>query len=362
MKRILAMTLAVLLLAGLVSTGTAQSGTTGRVFGGWLILRASPSFTGQIRSSYPSGTVVGITGQSGEWYQVVAPDGLTGYMYGKYLKVSGTPVPTYKTAYVTSPNGLNVRLRSGPGTGYSILASYAPGTKCTIINAGSNWCMIQIGSYTGYMMTKYLTSAEPGPTPPTPTSEPGPETKAWVTSRNGKGVNLRSGPGKEYTSIGFYSVGTSAAILYPGPVWSYIRIGTRHGYMMTEFLTTNPINPDPPPVIGGAYVTSANGKSVNLRTGPGKQYRAIASFKVGTHLEIITRGVDWYYIKIGNYYGYMMKQFIFESVSPNTPLPPTNQAPPEQTTAPTPAPTSAPTSAPTPEPTPTPVPATQTDI
>ena len=41
-------------------------------------------------------------------------------------------VPSQTSAYVTSANGLNVRLRNGPGKGYSILASYAPGTPCTL--------------------------------------------------------------------------------------------------------------------------------------------------------------------------------------------------------------------------------------
>ena len=326
---------AVLILTAVLPCGTALAEKKGTVVGGWLILRGAPSFSGAILSSYPTGTVVTITGQNGSWYSVKTPDGLIGYMYGDYLKISGSGgsgggggVVSGKTAYVTSANGLNVRLRSGPGTGYSILASYAPGTKCTVLSAGKNWSRIQIGSYTGYMMTKFLTGSST-PTP-APTYHPsGKEYEVFVTSRNGKGVNLRSGPSKGFPSIGFYSVGTQAWMITKGSTWSYIRVGSRYGYMMTEFLTTeDPVQPVPP-IVGSAYVVSANGKSVNLRVGPSTGSAIIRSYRVGTRLSIITRGKDWCFIQIEGQYGYMMRQFIYDGGSPTPPDPPDPPKPPK---------------------------------
>ena len=138
-----------------------------------------------------------------------------------------------------------------------------------------------------------------------------------MTSQNGKGVNLRSGPAKTYSSIGFYSVGTPAIMITKGKSWSYIRVGNRYGYMMTRFLTEK-IPPSPKPIPGGAYVVSANGKNVNLRNNPTTSSGIIKSFRVGTPLTIITRGTDWYFIQIGGYYGYMMRQFIYDGGSPAT--------------------------------------------
>ena len=322
-----AICLAVLLICLPVAGALATQ--YGTVHGGWLILRATPSFTGTILSSYPTGTVVTINGQTGSWYEVTAPDGMHGYMLGTYLTISsgsgGTSPATGTTAYVTSTNGLNVRLRTGPGLGYSVIASYAPGTVCTILSRGTNWSRIQIGSLTGYMMNQFLTSAEPIPTPvpePQPQPEPtGDGVPAWVTSTNGKGVNLRSGPGKTYASIGFYSVGTDALILTPGATWSYIRIGSKYGYMMSQFLTTTPIIPPEP--VSGPCVVSANGRNVNMRTGPGKSYAIIGNYPVGTPVTVISRGMEWYFIRIGDTYGYMMKQYINDGVTPPEPLPAT---------------------------------------
>ena len=305
---------AVIILTAVIPCGTALA-ETGTVIGGWLILRATPAFSGTIISSYPTGTVVTIKGKTGSWYEVTTPDGRNGYMYGDYLSISGGSggsggtVVTGTTAYVTSYNGLNVRLRSGPGTGYSILASYAPGTQYTVLSAGNNWCRIKIGSLTGYMMTQFLTTS---PVTPVPTPTPsGSEYQVFVTSSNGLGVNLRSGPGKGYASIGFYSKGTPAWMVSKGNTWSYIRIGDRYGYMMTQFLTT----PEPAyvEIVGTAYVVSANGRNVNLRVAPSTGSAVIRSYKVGTRLNIITRGRDWYFIQIEGQFGYMMRQFIYDN-------------------------------------------------
>lgn len=303
---------------------SSASADTGTVKGGWLILRAEPSFSGAIKASYPSGTVVTITGQIGSWYAVTTPDGMTGYMLGDYLQVGGsgsnpaTGSFIDSTAYVTSANGLNVRMRSGPGKGYSVIASYAPGTKCTIISPGNNWCRIQVGNLTGYMMTKFLTGT--AVVTPVPTAAPVPsggEYTVYVTSRNGNGVNLRSGPSKSYTSIGFYSVGTQATMITKGSTWSYIRVGNRYGYMMTEFLTESQTI-TPSPAYTGAYVVSANGRNVNLRSAPSTQSTIIRSYKVGTPLTVITRGIDWCFVLIDGAYGYMMRQFIYDGAAPAT--------------------------------------------
>ena len=318
------LTVLMLILTAAVPVTSAMA-ETGTVVGGWLILRAGPSFSSTIISSYPTGTVVTITGQTGAWYSVWTPDGRSGYMNSAYLRVSGGGggggggIPSGSTAYVTSANGLNVRLRSGPGKGYSILASYAPGTACSVLTGGQNWSRIQIGTRTGYMMTRFLTTT-PSPQPqPQPEPQPGGQYRVYVTSANGKGVNLRSGPSKSYPSIGFYSVGTEAWMITAGHTWSYIQVGNRYGYMMSQFLTTTepPVNPDPP-IVGSAYVVSANGRNVNLRAAPTTAGKIITSFRVGTRLNIITRGTDWYFIQIGGYYGYMMRQFIYDGGSPAT--------------------------------------------
>ncbi len=304
-KQWFALLLSVMLFLPFFTGKTALADKTGTVYGGWLILRSSPSYSGKQISSYPSGTVVTITGQSGNWYAVKAPDGLTGYMLASFLHTDSGDIVNGGNAWVISRNGLNVRLRSGPGTQYGAIASYAPGTKCTVISKGGSFSQITIGSYTGFMMTKYLTGSDPGPGSSGGTIL----YDVYVTSGNGRGVNLRSSPAKANNVIGFYEVGTKAGMITPGTSWSLISINGKTGYMMTQFLSNS--KPDPFVPSGGSWVMSYNGKNVNLRNGPGLKYTAVSSYPPGTPLTVLTPGTEWDFILINGTYGYMMNQFIY---------------------------------------------------
>ncbi|MEA5144865.1 MAG: SH3 domain-containing protein, partial [Candidatus Limiplasma sp.] len=115
MKRFLSICLAIALLVALVPAVPAMAVSQyGTVTGGWLRLRSAASFDASTISSYYTGTVVQILGTSGNWYNVKAPDGRTGYMYGSYITINGGGTGT---AYVTSATGFGVRMRTGPGTG-----------------------------------------------------------------------------------------------------------------------------------------------------------------------------------------------------------------------------------------------------
>ncbi len=247
MKRIALFFVVIVMMATLLPLSATAVTQYGTVTGGWLRLRSAPSFDATIYKSYYTGTVVEILGTSGSWYHVEAPDGYTGYMYSTYVTIGGSGGTT---AYVTSANGYGVRLRTGPSTGYRVLAVYSVGTEVTVLATGTIWSRIQIGSTVGYMMNEFLTTTPPGPTPTTPPSSD----MATVWSSNGYGVRLRSGPGTGYSIIGLYSVGTRVSVITRGTDWDYILVGSRTGYMMNEFLIYDHATV---PVATGITVTAA---------------------------------------------------------------------------------------------------------
>lgn len=237
LKQLLALCLALTLFVSLAPRGAeAAATTTATVKGGWLRLRAAASFSAATISSYYTGTVVTVLGTSGAWYHVLTPDNRTGYMYGSYLTIGGTSSPTTENtpATVVSSNGLGVRLRSGPSTAYGVIGVYPVGTAATILSSGKTWHYVRIGNQTGYMMSQFLSIGGSGTQVP-----PTQNYTAWITSANGLGVRLRTGPGRGYSVIGVYSVGTQVTVLKHNAVWDYIRVGSRTGYMMNEFLTTS---------------------------------------------------------------------------------------------------------------------------
>lgn len=234
MKRCLAILLVAVLLIGLMPlTGALAATEYATVVGGWLRLREKASFNATTISSYKTGTTVKVLSISNGWYRVETPDGRTGYMYGQYLQPTSssmTPVPN-TNATVVSGNGYGVRMRSGPSTTYAVLRKWPVGTRAIILAEGQNWCRISVGGNVGYMMSQFLRKdGSPAPSY---------DGDATVWAANGKGVRLRTGAGTNYSIIGVYSVGTQVKILERYNGWYRIQIGSRVGYMMSQFLVEN---------------------------------------------------------------------------------------------------------------------------
>lgn len=321
MKRIAALCLALLLLVGTLPAQQAQAATlTMKVKGGWLRLRDEASFSGDTISSYYTGTTVTVLSTKGAWYYVRTPDNKVGYMYGTYLTASseGSGSTADVTAYVTSKNGKGVRMRTGPGTGYGVAAQFAVGTKVTIITAGTYWHYISVNGQKGYMMAEFLTTTAPA-TPSTPITPGTGDTDytAYVTSENGKSVRLRSGAGTGYATIASYPVGTQVSVMSVSGNWSRIRVSGKTGYMMSRFLTTTAPGTGSGSGSGTtgfvtytAYVTSANGKGVNLRAMATTGSQVLAQYPVGTSCTVLGQVGDWNRIEINGVKGYMMSKFL----------------------------------------------------
>ena len=321
MKRLMAFCLALMLLVCAMPMRQADAANmTATVKGGWLNLRSAPSMTASIINSYYTGTKVTILEQSGSWYRVKVGS-RTGYMLGSYLNFNAdtgsTDAPTGNLnipAWVTSSGG-TVRLRKGPGTTYAIIANYKPGTPVTILAKGNNWYQIKVNGTVGYMMSAFVTTTAPGSSGGSAGNPPSSgSSTAYVWSANGGVVNLRTGAGKNFGIIGRYSPGTAATILTYGTTWCYIRIGTRSGYMMTEFLRTDGSSSGgtTTPPTGGyvAYVTSTNGLGVNMRSGAGKSFRVLAVLPVGTQVTVLQHNAQWDKIRFGTTDAYMDNSFL----------------------------------------------------
>ena len=114
-------------------------------------------------STYNVGTQVKVLISGADWSKIRVGT-RTGYIMSKFLSVTNitpsTPSSSY-TAYVTASNGKPVRMRTGAGTNYSVISTYNVGTQVTVLEYGKTWCRIRVNGYTGYMMTKFLTTTQP---------------------------------------------------------------------------------------------------------------------------------------------------------------------------------------------------------
>ena len=218
------------------------------------------------------------------------------------LAIPAASADQYATAVV---KGGWLCLREGASQESKTISAYYTGAKVTILGGYGEWYHVRTSDgKTGYMHADYLTIT--GSITGGQLEE---NTAAVVKSANGKPVRLRSGPSVNYSIIASYQVGTPLTVLSTGDTWSKVRINGRTGYMMNEFIQRG----QGEEVIAGgytAYVVSANGKTVVLRSGPSKQYDALVSYKVGQKVTVLSYGSTWCKVRVNGVDGYMMTEFL----------------------------------------------------
>lgn len=141
--------------------------------------------------------------------------------------------------YIKSPNGKKVNLRTGPGDkAYGVATQVAPGTEVTLISSKNGWSEIRYNGYTLYVMSKYLTATKPSASSSSSSSAASAKTR-YITSRDGKKVNLRTGPGETgYAVATQLEPGTEVQFVSRKNGWSKIIYNGFTLYVQNQYLTT----------------------------------------------------------------------------------------------------------------------------
>ena len=115
-------------------------------------LRAGAGTSTSVVKKLANGAKLTVLGENGSFYLVETAGGTEGFMSKSYVTKNGGS--TKKTAVVTASA---LRMRSGAGTGYDIVATLGKGTKVTVLNKNTaSWWYVQYGSKKGYMSSSYL--------------------------------------------------------------------------------------------------------------------------------------------------------------------------------------------------------------
>jgi len=201
--------------------------------GGYVNLRVGPSLDTNVVTRVTTGSTAYIQALYGEWYYLhvyVNGQPVYGYMHESFLNTGMTK------ATVTTRNGGKVNVRSGPASSYSSVGTLASGTPVNVLLKGNGWYMISAGGVEGFMSTQYLsdgTSAGTGNGGSSTSS-----TTAWVNNpKSTQVLNLRELPSQSARSIGQYRNGTKVKVVSRDSTWCEVYVGTRHGYMMTRYLS-----------------------------------------------------------------------------------------------------------------------------
>ena len=273
--------------------------------------------------SYTGGQWVEINGEYGNWYYVTGPDGKTGYMSKNYIDVH---VPRYGVVgVVENPKATSyLNLRAAPSYGANVVDIYYNGVPCILLSQSAGWYHVRVDGVDGYFREEYISRYTYAYS----------EEVATIVTPNNSGLNLRSGPGTKYASLGQYKGGNYVMVLQKGDGWWKVSIDGKVGYMDTDFLQDGVQKPTKGQLSGNAssgvitpvtgdYVVVSNPKStqvLNLRALADTSSKVLGQYRNGAKLTLLGRGVEW--CKVQDQYGtvgYMMTQYLTLPSTSGTP-------------------------------------------
>ena len=156
---------------------------------------------------------------------------------------------------------------------------------------------------------------------------------AYSNCKNGKPLNVRSGPGTKYARIGKIPYRQEIDVYYDlGNGWSEISWGSGSAYVMTSLMSRNDPGPYDPSrnrknkqkssdpyknakSVDPFWVTvrgTRGSGSVNLRWAPDQHAKLIRKVAYGSSLQVIAELGNWYQVvdPVSGITGFAMKKFL----------------------------------------------------
>lgn len=270
-----------------------------------LNMRSEPSTSSSIVTCLPRGTTVVVTGQSGSWLKVSYGEH-TGYMSAEYLSVSDSADGSFGTGTVT---GNGVRIRSGPGTSYSILTTRDKGAQLEVTGVSGGWYKVAVNGSDAYISSTYLSlSSSSG------TSSPSSSVSGTGTV-SGMSVRVRSGPGTSYSILGVCDTGDTLSVTGESGDWYQVSYNGSTAYVYKTYLKLGESGGSS----GGFSVTDLDDtaasviSAVHMRNGPDTSYASQRVLSAGTGVTVTGEAGKWYRVTYNGSEGYIFKTYLSTS-------------------------------------------------
>ncbi len=269
----------------------------------YVNVRSGPGTNYTSKTVIASGTSITVTDRSNaEWYAVKLSNGMTGYIFSQYIRLSNDSssdagsVPSTESTPAKTTEYVNVR--SGPGTNYTSKTVIASGTSITVTDrSNSEWYAVKLSNgMTGYIFSIYI-ELESGSS-----SGGGSSPSESVQARTTAGVNVRSGPGTNYSSKTVIASGTSITVTdRSNSEWYAVKLSNG----MTGYIYSIYIRIESESSSGGSSGTESTPAKtteyVNVRSGPGTNYTSKTVIASGTSITVTdTSNSEWYAVKLSN--------------------------------------------------------------
>lgn len=263
---------------------------------------------------YVNGTPVTIISW-GEPYVNVQVDEKTGYMDGTWLTSTYLPVeseqPQTTDAYTNSKVvGNTVAMYRDKNTN-QLLYNLPNGTLVTKYPAESNtdWTKVSYNGTIGYIQSTYISDTKIDPDPAASTVY----VKSGVV---GQKVKMYSVMDTNTTPRYELSTGTPVTKISESGQWTKVRYNNTDGYILTTYISTTPVTPDPGTQY--MYVATDSGTKLTLFTSENINSNPLGSYSRGTKVTLVTWGDAWSKVTVDGRTGFMdTSKLTFDYVAPD---------------------------------------------
>ncbi len=219
--------------------------------------------------------------------------------------------PQVVAAESATVNTSSLRLRSGPGTDYPIIAVMSQGESVTILEGPTNgWYKAQYKSSTGWASAEYLTLGGSGTTTPPPGG-----TSGGTATVNTSSLRLRNGPGTSYAVLTTMSQGESVTIVSgPSNGWYQVTYKGTTGWASGDYLSlgggSGTTTPPPTSTPTGATTATVDVDQLNLRSAPNTTSSILARMLYGETVKIVSSSGAWYQVTYGSTTGWAYGSYL----------------------------------------------------
>ena len=262
-----------------------------------------------IIATLSKGTVVDVISEKSGWTQVKY-NGKVGYISSTYLDNINSGSNSNSSQSITkevNTNSLNVR--SGPSTNHSILGKLNKGVKVPVISENSGWSKITYNGKDAYVSSQYLSSVGANSDSSSSNKPSDTESNKKTKVVNTSSLNVRSGPGTNYSKIGTLTKGTKVSVISENNGWSKITYNGKDAYVSSSYLdnvdVNNPIQPE-----DKVETKEVNTSSLNVRSGPGTNYSKIGTLAKGSKVDVLSESNGWSKINYNGKEGYVSSQYL----------------------------------------------------
>ena len=303
-----------------------STSTVGTVTGcpSGLNLRKNANTNSSILRLLPNGAKVNILSTSNGWHKVEY-NNIYGYVSATYIKTSSTSsgeTTMSSTGTIYNTNGEGVNLRKSASTSSAIVTGLQEGTKLTITAKNGDWYKVKVGSYTGYVYSKYVkvTTSNSNNNSNSSSGETTMSSAGTVYNTNGEGVNLRKSASTSSAIVTGLQEGAAVTITAKNGDWYKVKYGSYTGYVYSKYVkvgsSAGNSNNNSNSSSGETTMSSAgtvyntNGEGVNLRKSASTSSAIVTGLQEGAAVTITAKNGDWYKVKYGSYTGYVYSKYV----------------------------------------------------